>query len=321
MEVTLANSKSTPKLKSISVSTVAYYFILTVLAAQRIYVIRFICEKRPRPMVPAPSCCPMPDRERSADRRARLYLLYLRPWTLVPSWADKKYVPHICDLNLIRGKRVALHGKQAEGTYSYDKAWRQYISEGVVSRHAHLLIVQFMAACCGKSKTINEECEQAATKPDRHVPANEVVLAQIHAMLDDLGTAPIVQSQTTKPKKRAKLDVNDSEDDGHHEKRSQQIEQALSTTTNLWRRDPNPWQVKSENLTNSRLGLREMPKQKAGRRTKSQKKEPESEQAHAYVHLTFRKHIHLVETCANRPEASNTRAGAFLGYSHTEMSG
>ena len=92
----------------------------------------------------------MPDRERSADRRARLYLLYLRPWTLVPAWADKKYVPYICDLNLIPGKRIAIRGKQpppVPGTYSYDKAWRQYISEGVVSRHAHRLIVQFMVAC------------------------------------------------------------------------------------------------------------------------------------------------------------------------------
>ena len=45
----------------------------------------FYMRRRARPMVPAPSSCPMPDRERSADRKARLYLLYLRPWTLVPA--------------------------------------------------------------------------------------------------------------------------------------------------------------------------------------------------------------------------------------------
>ena len=32
----------------------------------------FYMRRRLRPMVPAPSSCPMPDRERSADRRARL---------------------------------------------------------------------------------------------------------------------------------------------------------------------------------------------------------------------------------------------------------
>ena len=42
---------------------------------------------------------------------------------------------------------------------SYEVAWRTYIRGHVVSRHAKQITVQFMAACCGKSKRADVDAE------------------------------------------------------------------------------------------------------------------------------------------------------------------
>jgi hypothetical protein len=44
-------------------------------------------KRRRRPMVPAPSNTPMPDKQKNADKKARLFSIYLRPWCLDPSCA------------------------------------------------------------------------------------------------------------------------------------------------------------------------------------------------------------------------------------------
>ena len=59
----------------------------------------FYMKRRRRPMVPSPTSCPMPDKQRSSERRDRLYLLYLQPWVLEASWAVPGIVPHITSLN------------------------------------------------------------------------------------------------------------------------------------------------------------------------------------------------------------------------------
>ena len=53
-----------------------------------------------RPFVPQPDTTPMPDRASSAEDRAKLYCLYLRPWVLERQDADPA-VPHITELNLV----------------------------------------------------------------------------------------------------------------------------------------------------------------------------------------------------------------------------
>ena len=40
----------------------------------------FFMQRRTRPIVPAPSSCPMPEKERTSEGKARLYSIYLRPW-------------------------------------------------------------------------------------------------------------------------------------------------------------------------------------------------------------------------------------------------
>ena len=43
---------------------------------------RWYLRRRRRPMVPRPTNTRMPDQEKDAERRSKLYSLYLRPWTL-----------------------------------------------------------------------------------------------------------------------------------------------------------------------------------------------------------------------------------------------
>ena len=100
-------------------------------------------------MVPAPASCPMPDKQRSAEKRDRLFLLYLQPWVLEKAWAVPNVVPHLSDLNEVRDDTEI----DDIPDHSYSEAWKKYISQNIVSRHAHRIIVQFMAACCSKSKT------------------------------------------------------------------------------------------------------------------------------------------------------------------------
>jgi hypothetical protein len=98
----------------------------------------------------------MPDSKQDVEDKAKLYSVYLRPWVLDRSLATPE-VPHISDLDVlpdtvplrkrVRGTSTGIPG----ATRSYELSWRWYIRGHVVSQHAARLIVQFMAACCGKS--------------------------------------------------------------------------------------------------------------------------------------------------------------------------
>ena len=97
-------------------------------------------------MVPAPMNTPMPDKYLGAEKRGRLYSVYLRPWVLDARWATPGVVPYITDLNVVPRtavgapavKRRRLRGKRppaaaAQGTRSFDLAWRWYIDGHIVS--------------------------------------------------------------------------------------------------------------------------------------------------------------------------------------------
>ena len=89
----------------------------------------FYMQRRRRPMVLAPTSCPMPDKQRSGERRDRLYLLYLQPWVLESSWALPGIVPHICCLNQVQDQTC----EKGTCSYSYSEAWKKYISKNIVS--------------------------------------------------------------------------------------------------------------------------------------------------------------------------------------------
>ena len=136
-------------------------------------------------MVPAPASCPMPDKQRSAERRDRLYLLYLQPWVLVSAWASPGVVPHISCLNEVADENAT----DKSCSYSYSEAWKKYISQNIVSRHAHRIIVQVMAACCGKSKTTDPQAEITEPTTAQECPPIDLLLSQVHSLIDALGKA------------------------------------------------------------------------------------------------------------------------------------
>ena len=73
----------------------------------------FYMKRRKKPMVPAPSGTPMPEKAKTADAKARLYCVYLRPWVLDAKYATVE-VPHITQLDVVPARR--LRGKQSDRT-------------------------------------------------------------------------------------------------------------------------------------------------------------------------------------------------------------
>ena len=112
-----------------------------------------------------------------------LYLLYLQPWVLHESWELPGIVPHITSLNKVENTT----GTQDSCVYSYSEAWKRYISQNIVSRHAHRIIVQFMEACFGKSRTTDVMQDETDACTARDIPPNDVLLSQIHTLIDALG--------------------------------------------------------------------------------------------------------------------------------------
>ena len=159
-------------------------------------------------------------------------------------WATPEVVPYITHLDVVPGpaaqplKRQRMHSKQepriGPSARSFEDAWRWYVKGHVVSRHAQRIIVQFMMANCGKSKT-KDSMEADAARSMRECPANDLALAGVHLLLDKVGEAP-----TTK----AHEDNGDDDDGpGGSRQHSKQMQQALQTTAELWKRDLTPWNV------------------------------------------------------------------------------
>ena len=233
-------------------------------------------------MVPAPTSCPMPDKQRSSERRDRLYLLYLQPWVLEASWAIPGIVPHISRLNEVEEPS----GAEIARLYSYSAAWKKYISHNVVSRHAHRIIVQFMGACCGKSKTVDAQADSAAAGNQRTCPANDMLLTQVHALIDGVGAQKAKVMKTKAMGQVAEQEGVAQEDDNGPQQLSLQMANALRTVDDLWRRDASTWTATAENMVNSRLGISQ-DKKSSGTSTRRQKQEePESAQCSAYIALT-----------------------------------
>ena len=139
----------------------------------------------------------MPDQAKHAKKKFLLYSLYMRPWTLCSEWActhvpclrNLDIVPHehmtpdICDVLQAASVdlRVGVHEFR-----NHELSWRCYIRGHVVSQHAKQLIVQFMAACCGRSQDTGEENVEATDKEARAIPESDISLNRIHAIIDGM---------------------------------------------------------------------------------------------------------------------------------------
>ena len=139
-----------------------------------------------------------------SEERARIYNVYLRPWVLDARDASQA-VPHITALHVISAGHLRARtggGEAVQGIPSLTRlraktttalslsgkptaAWKVYIRGHIVSSHARRLISQFMAACCGKSKTEGHSFGEAPEDPTaaQRDATCAVSLAAVHHVL------------------------------------------------------------------------------------------------------------------------------------------
>ena len=113
-----------------------------------------------------------------------------------------------------------------------------------MSRHAKQLIVQFMAACCGRSSQNDladddNENQEAASK---ELPDNELSLQRIHAIIDGMSREDdesAVSKKVSRLAKQAKEFPEDLPDDDVPEDPniSNAVKDALVATGKLWKRE------------------------------------------------------------------------------------
>ena len=218
----------------------------------------------------------MPDRCRNKQQQGRLYSLYCRPWVLKAEWASDPHVPYICDLNVVPSTR-----KEQEPLRDYAAAWNEYIHCHVVSRHAQRMIVQFMAANCGRSKKQEDAAAPQEPRTD-HCPPNALALQHLHKILDEVGRPGSECAQTElKQKKRKSADSEEEEE--HNMNKSEQMHNALCATTALWRRDPTAWMATPANNVHSRVDLAKHHRGSSTVRPKGRKDDVASAQGTVYM--------------------------------------
>ena len=222
---------------------------------------RWYMRRRKRPMVPQPTRTPMPEKEKDPEKKARLFSLYMRPWTLRESWATDA-VPHICQLDCRQyaASRSAMVEPGRSQIWpdvpmrSFELSWRDYIRGHVVSRHAQRLIVQFMAASCGKSTsrdntTADDEKDMWKMLP---VPDNTVGLSRVHTIIDNMSLEkdPADNASACKKKRPSKSaeefpeDFNEDDEECGDPEASTLVKEALVTTGKLWSRKQ--WSAEAE---------------------------------------------------------------------------
>ena len=244
-------------------------------------------------MVPSPTGTPMPDKESVPDNRARLYSVYMRPWVLDKTMATPE-VPHITDLDLLperhcplQKKRYRLQGKQSPPIQtgprrSFSESWRHYLRGNVVSRHACKIIVQFMAANCGKtSRTEHPENEaNAANTSPANLPENALPLARVHHILDQMAISTEKDSAKTKA---AEEDGSD-EENMQQVARSEQVTNALKVTARLWSRSATSWPDTPVDMSTTSLSSNPSASRNKVRTSKdNQKVHPRAMQSRAYI--------------------------------------
>ena len=78
--------------------------------------------ERSYPMVPCAAHTPLPNHRMTKQQRAKIFSIYLRPWTLVHSEADAEK-PYIVDLDVVHSERTV--------TRDMRQAWKSYYCTGV----------------------------------------------------------------------------------------------------------------------------------------------------------------------------------------------
>ena len=116
-----------------------------------------------------------------------------------------------------------------------------------MSEHAKRLIVQFMAACCGRS----ERKDADAGLDEQHqgvkeLPHNMMALTRVHALLDRMsqgGDAEKPSAKVSARKVPSVVTMEVAEDDGDDKAltRPTQMKDSLEVTSKLWTRTGTSW--------------------------------------------------------------------------------
>ena len=282
--------------------------------------------RRRRPMVPAPSHTPMPDKQPDGEGKARLFALYLRPSVLDRRFATAE-VPHLADLDVVPSSvptGIAVSRRRLRGKCSllqaprrsFQDAWRWYVRGHVVSQHAKRIIVQFMAACCGKTKSDQHpdaELDNDAQR-SKEVPPNSLPLGRVHAVLDRMSQDT---DGTRAEQASAANDVADDEggEDERALRQSSHIRGAMQRTAKLWSRESKPWPEEPTDVRS--CSLPQLPnaahRQKHKRQKQKQDKaNPKAQQARAYVDWKEDKVAAWLQSVRQRPHPPTAEQEAFL---------
>ena len=113
---------------------------------------------------------------------------------------------------------------------SYEASWSWYVRGNVVTQHAKKLIVQFMAASCGKLNRHddNDSPDEERSKVPRLMPSSHIPSDRVHVLLDRMF------SDDSRKQKLAQVrgENDDSEDDNrkadrHALSQSNQVNDAM----------------------------------------------------------------------------------------------
>ena len=206
------------------------YVALPDIEELQIFRHEWVLRRAHRPFVPQPDSTPMPDRARTVEQRARLYSVYLRPWVLSRRLASR-HVPHLSTLDEIPPRQRLPSNSKVQVEKSFALAWRDYIRGHIVSMHAKKIISQFMAACCGKSKTDNIFLgeEAIAPSPDEKMEGCDISLNRIHRVL----------REASNPTRKKTSD--EGEYDIEESTLSEQMKGSMRLGSALWSLDAAEW--------------------------------------------------------------------------------
>ena len=119
----------------------------------------------------------------------------------------------------------------------------------MVTHHAKQIIVQFMAACCGKSKGRDDDDAEDAQAKEYDIPGHNMALSRVHDILRQMSTEESVggnnnrKNRKTAAQKAKAATPKEGSDDESEEglRQTTQIKASMVTTGNLWPMDKLQW--------------------------------------------------------------------------------
>ena len=243
---------------------------------------KYILVRRTRPVVPAPSHTPLPERVplypespgRQHEEQCRLYSVYMRPWTLIPKFAVD-HVPLITNLEM-KPPRRRLHTKRMPEPATFARGWSWYIRGNIVSKHQQQIIKSFLSINCGKSKT-DVELDASLAGDGRN--AKQILEYDNHQ-----NTAFVRQLLKHMC---GKAGAEEDKDEGSEVSRS--MNTALQLGANMWGITEETWQLRPQVFLQAKSEASEATAAPGAKKPENQAKRKTRMQLHAYSEYSLAK--------------------------------